>query len=81
MDNRTRRKISEAMKGKNKGKISWMKGRIPWNKGVSRSDEVKRKISKANKGENHPMFGKYHSEETKQKMRLTRLRNMEAEHG
>ena len=32
------------------------------------SEETKRKISKATKGENHPLYGKKHSEETKRKM-------------
>ena len=31
------------------------------------SEETKRKISKATKGENHPLYGKKHSEETKRK--------------
>lgn len=32
------------------------------------SEETKRKISKAFKGENHPLYGKHHSEETKKKI-------------
>ena len=32
------------------------------------SEATKRKISAANKGENHPLYGKHHSEETKKKM-------------
>lgn len=70
-----------------KKKISaTLKGNIPWNKGVSCSNdqkkrisvtmcgrtlptEVREKISEAMQGGNHPMYGKFHSKETKQKMR------------
>ena len=38
-----RRKVSEACKGKNKGKE-------PWNKGKKHSEETKRKISETSKG-------------------------------
>jgi len=41
------------------------KGCMPWNRGIPRTDEVKRKISEANKG-------KYPSEETRIKMSKTR---------
>lgn len=52
------------------------KGAIPWNKGISRTEEVKRKISEVRKarfltGELiHPrgMLGKKHSDETKKKI-------------
>jgi hypothetical protein len=60
-----------------------MKGNIPWNKGLKlgsdygaggrknkglkRSEEVKQKMSLSRKGENHPMFGRKHSEESKLK--------------
>lgn len=37
-------------------------------KGLKFSDETKRKMSDAHKGEKHPMFGKHHSEESKQKI-------------
>ena len=33
------------------------------------SEETKKKMRKANIGENNPMYGKHHSEETKRKMR------------
>lgn len=36
--------------------------------GTNRSDETKRKLSEAKKGEKHPMYGKTHSDETKMKM-------------
>ena len=63
-----RRKKSESMKGKNKGKkhseehnkkvSESCKGRIPWNKGKKSSEESKRKNSEAHKGKKNPMFGK-----------------------
>ena len=57
----TRKKISEANKGKP----------AP-NKGVPMSEEQKKKISESLKelfsGEKHPMFGKHHSDETKKKL-------------
>lgn len=34
------------------------------------SDETKKKISKAFKGEKHPMYGKHHTEETKRKISI-----------
>jgi len=34
------------------------KGHVPWNKGVLRTEEEKKNISKSLKGENHPMYGK-----------------------
>ena len=37
-------------------------------KGRTLSEEHRRKISEALKGENHPMYGKHHTEETRQKM-------------
>ena len=54
----TKRKIAEAMKGKN----TWTKGKH-W----SLSEETKRKHSEASRGK-APMLGKHHSEETKQKI-------------
>ena len=49
----TRRKQSESMKCKNKGKPAWNKGKPAWNKGLPgkpHTEEEKRKISEANKG-------------------------------
>ena len=48
-------------------------GNVPWNLGISPSDETKQRISKSViakniKGENHPFYGKHHTEQSKQKM-------------
>jgi NUMOD3 motif len=40
--------------------------------GVIRSEETRRKISVANKGENHPMYNKTHSEESKRKISVAK---------
>lgn len=71
----TKRKISESMKGKNKGKIhseehnrkmsKAMKGK---NKGKKLSKDAKLKISKAMKGRTSCMKGKNHSKESIKKM-------------
>ena len=57
----TKKKMSESKKGK-----------PAHNKGVPMSEETRRKLSEAKKGllsgEKNPMFGKHHSEETKQKI-------------
>jgi 5-methylcytosine-specific restriction endonuclease McrA len=37
-------------------------------KGLKFSDETKRKMSEARKGNKHPMFGKHHTEESKKKI-------------
>ncbi len=70
----TKKKISEAMKGKpahNKGKPmseEQKKKLSEINKGKHLSEEHRSKISRAHKGEKHPMFGKHHSEESKKKI-------------
>jgi len=66
-----------------KGKSSWSKGltketdeRVRKNgeaiskalKGKHHTEGARRKMSKAQKGENNPMFGKHHTEKTKKKM-------------
>lgn len=43
-------------------------GQIPWNKGVSISEETKQKISKAMMGRPGSMNGKHHSHETRHKI-------------
>ena len=40
-------------------------------KGKKKSEETKRKMSKANKCKNNPMYGKHHSKETKRKISKT----------
>jgi group I intron endonuclease len=57
------------------GKTPWNKGlkgyMVPWNIGVPMTNEVKEKVSKNRKGktagENHPMYGKHHTEEANRK--------------
>jgi hypothetical protein len=63
----TKLKISESRKGvplspETKLKLSEAA------KGVPKSPEHRQKLSEAKTGENHPMFGKEHSDETRQKM-------------
>lgn len=43
--------------------------------GKLHTEEHKRKISEALKGEKNPFFGKHHTEETKQKISESRLKN------
>jgi len=90
---KTRDKMSEAMKGK----IPWItgktkkdypqlsnsgvkKGNIPWNKDMKMDDNFCKKNSKVHKGllsgENHPMYGKHHTEEAKKKNRQAHLGNI-----
>lgn len=74
----TKKKMSKISKEKGFGK--WMEGRklseetikkiIDKNKGRICSDETKKKISEKNSGENNGMFGKTHSDEYKEKLRL-----------
>lgn len=61
----TRQKISKG----NKGKPAWNKNKTSWSKGKKLSENHKRKIGEANKGKLSGREGKYHSEESKQKMR------------
>lgn len=52
-------------------------GRKVWNKGKQSSEETKQKISENRKGktagENHPLFGKHHTDESKEKNRISHL--------
>lgn len=57
----TKRKMSEARKGKYVGEKNSFYGR-------THSEETKRKISESLKGENNPNYGKHCSEETKKKL-------------
>lgn len=66
------RKHSEQTKAK-------MRGRIPWNKGGSFSDESKRKMSDSHKGKgiggDNPFYGKKHTDRTKEKIAETHKGN------
>ena len=69
---------SSGMKGKRhseetKNKIAAaMKGHTAWNKGIPVPDEQKKRQSEAMKGkqvgENHPFYGKHHTDETRRKL-------------
>lgn len=59
----TKEKLSSSLKGKN----TWLKGR-------PQSEEVVRARALRQTGEGNPMFGRKHSEETKQKMRDAKAR-------
>ena len=78
---KTRKKMSEAHKGKHlsektrtklsealKGENNPRFGKPAWNKGKHHTAETRKKISEALNSENHPLFGKHHSEETRKKM-------------
>jgi len=62
------------LKMSNTRKKMYANGIIPLMKGKKFSEEHKKNISKSHKGllsgEKHPLFGKHHSEETKQKIRM-----------
>jgi len=49
-------------------KTGFKKGQIAWNEGKTSSEETRKKISEAKKGEKNPLYGKHHSEITKFKM-------------
>ena len=65
-----RKKMSESHKGISLSEEhrKSMRGRPAWNKGIPCSEETKRKISEANKGNPGPWEGKQLSEETKRKI-------------
>ena len=67
----TRRKRSESMKGKNKGKKlsdEARKNMSEAHKGKKKSEETKRKMGESRKGEKNGMYGKHHSKEAIEKM-------------
>jgi G:T-mismatch repair DNA endonuclease (very short patch repair protein) len=80
------RHLSEETKRKMSGKIPWNKG-IAFNqiirdkmskahKGKTLSEESRRKLGESRKGERHPFYGKYHSEESKNRMSISAYRRM-----
>jgi group I intron endonuclease len=76
----TRKKISDGVKKSMTEDVIAQKrkealGRPPM------SEETKKKISESNSGEKHPFWGKRHSDETKEKMRVARIgKNVGASH-
>lgn len=79
-----RRKISIARKGKYSPGTGFQKGHKVSEEmrrkisqaqmGRRLSEETKRKLSEANKGPKHPLWGKHHTEETKNKMRNIKIK-------
>lgn len=73
----TRKRMSDS----HKGQVAWNKGKVGVYSpetlqkmrlaklGKPQSEAHKAAVRKAQSGENHPMFGKHHSEESKQKIR------------
>lgn len=78
---RTGHVVSEETKAKigdkNRGKNNGMYSKRPWNKGVPMTSEVKGRVSEnrigKTAGENHPMYGKHHTEETKRKISASHI--------
>jgi len=70
-------KSKEKMSRSRKGKSNyWLKGKSPWNKGISRSEDTKQKIRETKKkngsavGEKNPNYGKSPSTNTRNKISL-----------
>jgi len=61
----TRKKMSIAQSGEKHSQY----GKVPWNKGIPQTDEVKEKLRKANSGPNNHNYGKHHSAEALENMR------------
>ena len=77
LSDETLRKMSEAGKQRMANpKNNPMYGRTWWDENTPQEkiDEWKLHLSEVNSGENHPWFGKHHSEETKEKMRISHLK-------
>ena len=55
----------------NEGENSPNYGKPSWNKGKKMSEEVRKKMREAKKGEKNPNYGKHFSEEHKKKLRET----------
>lgn len=89
MSEESKLKLSESLKGRtawNKGKKlgpSWNSGltgvQTGWNKGKPMSGEAKKKLSNSHKGQISGMFGKHHSEETKQRLRIASTGHIHSE--
>jgi len=87
----TKRKISESLKGKHcSPETEFKKGHVPWIKGRHHTEETKRKMSESHKGRKRAPFsmetrkkmseahkGKYHTKETRIKIREALLRRKE----
>ena len=70
----TRRKMRKPRSEEHKKAIALAKT------GTHHSEETKLKLSEANTGENHPMFGKKHTEEAKRKMKENHADNSGENH-
>lgn len=74
MTQEKRKTISEANKGRvvSEDTKAKLRGRTPWNKGVSMPEETKKKLSETLKGtcsgEKNSFYGKHHTKETKKKI-------------
>ena len=76
-------KMSEVRKGRHLSpKSEFKKGLVPWNKGIPVPDEQKKRQALSMRGklakEKHPMWGKHHSAEAKEKIKKT-LKNLPPE--
>jgi len=71
----TLQKMSDSHKGKTSGRKG-KTGFTAWNKGIPWSKETKQKLSESHKGllisSKHPMYGKHHTDESKQKISLSK---------
>ena len=67
MSYETRRKLSEAAKGR-KASDETRRKLSEAHKGKHHSEDTRRKISESMKGENNPLFGKHHSDEARRKI-------------
>lgn len=68
----TRKKISEGVKKAMTPDVVEKHRRAMLNK-PSISEETKKKISNANSGDKHPLWGKHHSKETREKISIARI--------
>ena len=68
----TRRKISEGVKKSMTPDVIEQKREAALRR-PAMSEETKKKISESHSGDKHPLWGKHHSEETKEKMRCARI--------